>query len=60
MALAEFVAVDRGVINGILHSNNPNIKAFEVGVSTPAQIEVEFRKYKTNFSFQNFQPLRVQ
>jgi hypothetical protein len=58
-ALVEFVAVDRGAINGILRSNDPRIKAFEVGKSTRQEIETEFRKYKRNFSFDNFHPVRL-
>jgi hypothetical protein len=58
-ALVEFVAADRGAINGILHSNDPRVKAFEVGKSTRQEIETEFKKHKKNFSFDNFHPVRL-
>jgi hypothetical protein len=60
LALAEFVAADRGALNGLLNFNDPRVKAFEVGRHTRAEIEAEFKKHKTNFSFDNFRPVRVQ
>ena len=60
LALAEFVAVNRGALIPILTSTAPGVIVFEAGKYTQAQIETVFKKYKASFSFNNFRPLRVQ
>jgi hypothetical protein len=60
LALVEFIAVDAAALNQILSPTAPNVKAFERGKHTRGEIESEFKKYKKNFSFDTFQPLRVQ
>jgi hypothetical protein len=59
-ALAEFVAVARTGLGPILTSNNANVTFFERGKYTRQQIETEFQKYKKNFSFNNYMPVRAQ
>jgi len=59
-ALVEFVAVSQSGLAPILTSTNPNVIAFLRGNYTRQQIETVFQKYKKNFSFSNFMPVRAQ
>jgi hypothetical protein len=59
-ALAEFVSVARTGLAPVLASVNPEVIFFERGKYTRQQIETEFQKYKKNFSFKNYMPVRVQ
>ncbi len=59
-ALAEFVAVGRTGLGPILTSTAQNILFFERGKYTRQQIETAFQKYKKNFNFNSFMPVRVQ
>ena len=59
-ALAEFVSVDRTGLMPVLASVSPNVIFFERGKYTRQQIETAFQKYKKNFSFSSFTPVRAQ
>jgi hypothetical protein len=59
-ALAEFVTVSRDGLAPILSSTNPNVISFERGKHTRQEIETAFQKYKKNFSFDSFRPVRAQ
>jgi hypothetical protein len=59
-ALAEFVSVARTGLTPVLASVNPNVIFFERGKYTRQQIETVFQKYKKNFSFTSFMPVRAQ
>jgi hypothetical protein len=59
-ALVEFVAISRTGLAAILTSTNANVIFFERGKYTRQQIETEFQKYKKNFSFNSFMPVRAQ
>lgn len=60
LALAELVAVTRTGLSPILTSVLPNVIFFERGKYTRQQIETTFQKYKKNFSFNSFPPVRAQ
>ena len=49
MAIVHFVAADRKALQAILADKGPEIRIFEVGKATRAEIETEMRKYKANF-----------
>jgi hypothetical protein len=57
-ALVEIVAHDRSALASIL--NDQTVQAFEVGRSTPAQIETAFRKLRKDFSFSQFDEVPVR
>ena len=57
-ALAEFVAVDRTAFKTILA--DPTLRAFQKGKDKREAIEAEFKKYKKDFDFNHFIPVRVQ
>lgn len=59
-ALAEFVTVARSGLAPILTSTNPNVIFFERGQHTRQEIETAFQKYKKNFTFDKFMPVRAQ
>jgi hypothetical protein len=59
-ALAEFVSVARTGLAAVLTSTNPNVTFFERGKYTRQQIETAFQKYKKNFSFNGYMPVRAQ
>jgi len=59
-ALVEFVAVTRAGLAPILASTNASVTFFERGQHTRLEIETAFQKYKANFSFNNFMPVRAQ
>lgn len=59
-ALVEFVSTARTGLAPVLSSVNPNVIFFERGKSTRQQIETTFQKYKKNFSFDKFLPVRAQ
>lgn len=59
-ALVEFVAVSRSGLAPILSSTLPNVVFFLRGNATTQQIETEFQKYKKNFTFSKFMPVRAQ
>ena len=42
-----------------LQSLVPNLKLFERGIATKAQIQTEFQKHKANFNIDAFQPVRA-
>ena len=42
-----------------LQSLVPNLKLFERGVASKAQIQTEFQRHKANFNIDTFQPVRV-
>ena len=50
MAIVHFVAVDRRAFASIFADARPEIRVFEIGKDTRAQIEAEMRKYKAGFS----------
>ncbi len=45
-ALVEMVARDRAAFKDILADRNPNVKVFEKGKATRAEVLAEFQKYK--------------
>jgi hypothetical protein len=59
-ALAEFVSVARTGLGVVLTSTNPSVVFFERGKHTRQQIETAFQKYKKNFSFDKFMPVKAQ
>jgi hypothetical protein len=59
-ALAEFVSVARTGLAPVLASVSPNVIFFERGKYTRQQIETVFQKYKKNFTFSSFMPVRAQ
>lgn len=56
MAIVHVVAVSRSAFRPILADARPEIRVFEIGKATRAQIETEMRKYKADF---NLETLRV-
>jgi hypothetical protein len=60
LALVEFVTVSRTGLAPILASAVPNVLFFERGKYTRQQIEAVFQKYKKDFSFSKFMPVRAQ
>jgi hypothetical protein len=50
MAIVHFAAVDRKAFASIFADTRPEIRVFEVGVATRAQIEAEMGMYKAGFS----------
>jgi hypothetical protein len=61
-ALVEFVFASHPALTQVLSAAAaaPNVKAFERGKHTQAEIEATFKQYKKSFSFDTFHPLRVQ
>ena len=53
-ALVEFVGTAPAELKFIVNSKAPGVKAFERGVATKAQIELEFRKAKVAFTLDSF------
>lgn len=49
-ALVEFVARERSAFQGLLGANRPDVRAFQRGRNSRAEIETEFRKHKKDFS----------
>jgi hypothetical protein len=50
MAIVHYVAVDRNAFQAILADRRPEVRVFEIGVATRAQIEAAMSKYKAGFS----------
>jgi hypothetical protein len=50
MAIVHFVAADRRAFASIFADARPEIRVFEIGKDTRAQIEAEMRMYKAGFS----------
>jgi hypothetical protein len=50
MAIVHVVAVNRNAFAPILADARPEIRVFEIGVATRAQIEAEMQKYKAGFN----------
>jgi hypothetical protein len=50
MAIVHFVAVDRRAFASIFADTRPEIRVFEIGVATQAQIEAAMGMYKAGFS----------
>jgi hypothetical protein len=50
MAIVHFVAVDRKAFASIFADTRPEIRVFEIGVATRAQIEAVMGMYKAGFS----------
>jgi hypothetical protein len=50
MAIVHFVAVDRKAFASIFADTRPEIRVFEIGRDSRAQIEAEMGKYKAGFS----------
>ena len=50
-ALVELVAVDRSAFSAILNSRLPGVKVFERGKNTKDEVELEFKKFKKDFAF---------
>jgi hypothetical protein len=59
-ALVEFVAVTRAGLALVLASTNAGATSFERGQHTRQEIEAAFQKYKANFTFNKFMPVRAQ
>ena len=53
-ALVHLVARDREAFKAIFEDDNPNVKIFEKGKHTRAEIETEFRKHKKNVDLDSF------
>jgi hypothetical protein len=53
-AIAEFVAVDRAGLAEVLADREPGVLVFEVGVAKSTNIESAIRRFRRNFSLQNF------
>ncbi len=53
-AIAEFVAVDRKALAGILADHQAGVLAFEKGVAKAADIEAAIRPFRKGFSLSNF------
>jgi hypothetical protein len=49
-ALVEFIGGSPTELKFIVNSKAPGVKAFERGIATKAEIELEFQKYKLGFS----------
>ncbi len=52
--LVEFVGASPKELQFITQSANANVKVFERGKTTQAEIEAEFKKYKKNFTMSMF------
>lgn len=48
-ALVEFVALDRSAFKPLMADTRPDVKVFEKGKAKRADIEAEFKKWKTDF-----------
>jgi hypothetical protein len=59
-SIVEFVAVDRSAFAALFASTDPGVQYFEIGKSTPAQIEAAIQQQKASFSLSTFHPLQVQ
>ena len=55
MAIVHLVAADRTPLQGVLADARPEIRVFEVGKATRAEIEKEMRKYKADFNLDTLQ-----
>ncbi len=53
-ALVDFAAATPADLKFIVTSNAAGLKAFETGKTTKAEVEAEFRKYKKDFSADQF------
>ena len=53
-AIAEFVGKNRSAFQAIFADRVHNVRVFERGKSTRADLELEFRKYKKDFDLDNF------
>jgi hypothetical protein len=60
LALVEFVAVDRSAFAPLFASTDSRVQYFEVGKSTPAQVQAAFQQKKTSFNIANFQGMPVR
>jgi hypothetical protein len=55
MAIVHFVAADRKALQIIHADKRPEVRVFEVGKATRAEIETEMRKYKADFNLDTLQ-----
>jgi hypothetical protein len=55
MAIVHFVAANRKAFQSIFADTRPEIRVFEIGVATRAQIEAEMGMYKAGFNLDNLQ-----
>ena len=53
-ALVEFVGATPKDLHTIIGSTDPNVKVFERGKHSQAEIEAEFQKYKKGFTLNSF------
>jgi hypothetical protein len=54
LALVEFVARDRAALAHIVNDRRPDIKVFERGRHSLAEVEAEFKRLRKNFDFRHF------
>jgi hypothetical protein len=52
-ALVEFIARDRKDLLPVLNANRVDVKAFERGKATKAEIEAELKKHKPSFKLEH-------
>jgi hypothetical protein len=57
MAIVQYVAVDRSAFSAILADKRPEIRVFEIGKTPPGAIEAALRRFKHDFSLNNFKVL---
>ena len=50
MVIVHYVAADRNAFASILADTRPEIRVFEIGLNTRAEIEAEMQKYKKGFN----------
>lgn len=55
MAIVQYVAVDRNAFATILADTRPEVKIFEIGVNTRAEIEAVLQAHKAGFSLDMLQ-----
>ena len=55
MAIVHYVAVDPKAFAAILADKRPEIRVFEVGRHSRAEIETEMQKYRKDFSLDSLQ-----
>jgi hypothetical protein len=54
MAIVHYVALDRAAFESLRSDKRPEIRVFEIGKDKPADIEAEMKKYKKDFTLENF------
>ncbi len=53
-AIVEYVARDRSAFNRLMADRRPDVKVFEKGKATRAEVEAEFKKHKSTINLDRF------